>query len=136
MIQLPQLIQENLHWYEWRIKVMKLHEDYYQTVTLVDESPHLRYATGNLILLDYDTGNRIVPNYAAGNVLKFNMISVICVICTENCNRRRCISFKRRSEYPPYLSQFAGQSRPLQMLPIRYFWSSGSDNIGGLLPKE
>lgn len=134
MLQLPQLIQENLHWYEWRIKVMKLHEDYYQTVTLVDESPH-RYATGGIVI-DYATGNRVVLNYATGNVLKFDMISVICVICTENCNRRRCISFKHRTAYQPYLAGFTRHARQLESLPYRYFWSSGSDNMEGFLPKE
>ena len=114
---LPQLIQDTLNWYEWRIRVAKLHENYYQAVELIKNDGSW-----------FDN--------SMTTVLMFDMKAITCVICTENCNLRRCISFKRRSEYPPYLSGFAGQSRPLQMLPIRYFWSSGSDNMGGFLPKE
>jgi hypothetical protein len=113
MNNLPRLVNEIIGWYQWKAKFAELNLEYTSTISIND---------------DYEHGFWLIYNRHPGRVY----------LTTEDNTQVFQHRFQYMNDYNQLIRRGADQGEVFAVanLPLNYYYSSGSCNQSGFLPKK
>ena len=115
MNNLPRLVNEIIGWYQWKAKIAELNREYTSKISIKD---------------DYEHGFWLIYNRHPGRVY-FNLMG------SSNLRIQHRFQYYI-SDYNKLIHRSTDQGEVFSVanLPLNYYYSSGSCNLSGFLPKK